>query len=478
MTHSLTLDGGRVGLSAADIAVLREQLRGGLVLEGEAAYDAARRVWNGNVDRRPALIARCACAADVQRAVTFARTHNLLLSVRGGGHSAPGYGVNDGGMVIDLTALKATSVDPAARTARAEGGVLWREFDAATQAHGLATTGGTVSNTGIGGLTLGGGLGWLMGKHGATVDNLISAEVVTADGQLRKASASQNPDLFWALRGGGGNFGVVTAFEYRLHPVTQVLGGLVLYPLAQAAQMLRFYRDFCPTLPDEAEAYATLLSTPDGEPVAAMLLGYNGPIEDGERVLAPARQFGAPIADMVAPMSYCARQALLDDPNATHGLHRYWRSAFTEQLSDAAIEVMVEAAGRFSSPLSAFLLFYIHGAATRVGASEMAFAARSPQWDFDAIGVWTEPAESARHIGWVRAFWGQVEPHLEGSAYINHLADDDRPEKVRASYGENYARLRRIKAAYDPGNLFRVNSNIPPAERVPATVPVDLVRRA
>jgi FAD/FMN-containing dehydrogenase len=302
-----------------------------------------------------------------------------------------------------------------------------------------------------------------MGKHGATVDNLISAEVVTADGRLRTASATQNADLFWALRGGGGNFGVVTAFEYQLHPVTLVLGGMVLYPLDQAAEVLRFYRDVCPTLPDEAEVHAGLLTSPDGVPVAALLLGYNGPIEEGERVLAPIRRFGRPIADLVAPMSYGERQVLLDNPNAIHGLHRYWRSAFTEQLSDALIDAMVEGASRFSSPLNAMLLFYVHGAITRVPTSETAFSARKPQWDFDAIGAWSEEAQSAQHIAWVRALWDKLEPHLKGSAYINHIVEDDQPEKIRASYGENYARLRQIKAVYDPGNLFRVNSNIPPA---------------
>lgn len=462
MLESLTLSGGSIGLDANEIAELRGKLRGDVLLAGDPDYEGARRVWNGNVDRRPALIVRCATAADVQHAVGFARAHDLLLSVRGGGHSAPGYGVNDGGMVLDLTLMKAIEVDPVARTASAEGGVLWLELDKATQAHGLATTGGTVSNTGIGGLTLGGGLGWLMGMHGATVDNLISAEVVTADGRLLTASETENADLFWALRGGGGNFGVVTAFKYRLHPVGQVLGGMLLYPLDQAAAMLRFYRDLCPTLPDEAEANAALLTSPDGVPVAALLLGYNGPIEEGERVLAPIRRFGTPIADLVAPMSYGERQVLLDEPNAVHGLHRYWRSAFTEQLSDALIDTLVEAAGRFSSPLNALLMFYIHGAATRVPASAMAFSARRPQWDFDAIGAWADPSQAAQHIGWVRALWTRLEPHLKGSVYVNHITDDDQPEKVRASFGENHARLRKIKAAYDPGNLFRVNSNIAP----------------
>src|SRR5262249_39100038 len=299
------------------------------------------------------------------------------------------------------------------------------------------------------GLTLGGGLGWLMGKHGLTVDNLLAADVVTADGQLRQASVKENPDLFWALRGGGGNFGVVTSFEYRLHPVTQVMGGLVLYPPDPAGDVLRFYRDFCRGLPDEAEAYSGLLTSPDGIPVAALLLGYNGSIGDGTKILAPARQFGKPIADLVGPMPYRARQSMLDEPNAVHGLHRYWRSAFTDHISDELIDVLVERAANFSSPLSALLFFYLHGAPTRVPLAETAFAARRPQWDFDAIGQWTDGAQSSQHIAWVRALWGRAEPHLQGSAYINHLAADDRPEKVRASFGDNYARLRQIKAVYD-----------------------------
>ena len=457
-----TLEGSRTNVNDADIASLRSNVRGELVVAGDARYDEARRVWNGNVDRRPGLIVRCTGAADVQQAVNFARSLGLLVSIRGGGHSAPGYGTNEGGLVIDLSPMKGIRVDPDARTVSAQGGVLWRELDHETQAYGLATTGGTVSNTGITGLTLGGGLGWLMGKHGLTVDNLISADLVTADGEFRKASAKDNPDLFWALRGGGGNFGVVTSFEYRLHPVTQVLGGMVIYPLDQARDVLRFYRDFCGTLPDEAEAYAALLTAPQGMPVAALILGYNGPIADGERVLAPARQFGKPVADVVGPMPYAARQRMLDEPNATHGLQRYWRSAFTEQISDGLIDVMVEGASSFSSPLSALLFFHMHGAATRVSPLATAFAPRRTQWDFDAIGQWADAGQSAAHTGWVRALWTKLEPHLKGSAYVNHLAADDRPEKVRASYGDNYARLRALKATYDPKNLFRVNANIAP----------------
>jgi FAD/FMN-containing dehydrogenase len=364
--------------------------------------------------------------------------------------------------VIDQSLLKGIQVDPDARTVRVQGGALWRDLDHETQAFGLASTGGTVSNTGVAGLTTGGGLGWLMGKYGLAIDNLLSADIVTADGQFHKASASKDPDLFWAIRGGGGNFGVATSLEFRLHPVSQVLGGLVLYPLDQARDVLRFYRDFCPTLPDEAEAYAAVLTAPQGMPVAAFILGYNGPIGDGEKILAPARQFGKPIADLVGPMPYSARQRLLDEPNATHGLHRYWRSAFTEKISDDLVDTLVEAASRFSSPLSAFIFFHMHGAAARVSPTETAFAPRRAQWDFDAIGQWANGAESAQHIQWVRSLWDKIEPQLQGSAYVNHLSQDDKPEKIRASYGSNYARLREIKRTYDPNNLFRLNANIVP----------------
>ena len=454
MTTLMTTDGVSITLDDETITAFRSALRGDLILRDHAAYESARRVWNGNVDRRPALIARCAGVADVQRAVSFGRTHSLRLSIRDGGHSAPGYGTNDGGLVIDMSTMKGIRVDPASRTVRAEGGVIWRELDHETQAFGLATTGGTVSNTGIVGLTLGGGLGWLMGKHGLTIDNLISADVVTADGQFRKASASDHPDLFWALRGGGGNFGVITSLEYRVHEVPQVLGGLVLYPLDQARDMLRFYRDFCATLPDEAEAYAALLTAPQGIPVGAMILGYNGPIPDGEKILAGARQFGKPIADLVGPMPYTARQMMLDDPNATHGLQRYWRSALTERLSDELIDLLVEGASKFSSPLSAIIFFYMHGAAVGVAPTDTAFAARRTQWDFDLIGQWVNAAESASHIAWVKSLWDRLQPHLLGTAYVNHLSSDDRPEKVRASFGQNYDRLRQVKRVYDRRTCF------------------------
>lgn len=451
-------------LNESDLSRLRDAVTGAVIVSGDVRYDVARQVWNGNVDRRPAVIVRCSGVADVQHALSFAREHELLLSLRGGGHSAPGYGTNDGGMVIDLSPMKGVRVDPARRTAQAQGGVLWREFDRETQAFGLATTGGTVSNTGIAGLTLGGGLGWLMGKHGLTVDNLLSADIVVADGTFYTVSETNQPELFWALRGGGGNFGIVTSLQYQLHPVDTVLGGMVVYGLDQARDVMRFYREFCATLPDEAECYLALLTDPQaGIPVIAMIMGYNGAVAEGERVLAPARAFGRPVADIVGPMPYGVRQTLLDEPNAIHGLHRYWRSAFTEQMPDDLIDLVVEHANQFTSPMSAILFFYMHGVGTRQPESATAFSARRDQWDFDLIGQWADPSESERHISWLREAWDQCEPHFQGSAYINHIALDDAPEKIRASYGENHQRLRSVKAQFDPQNLFRVNANIQPA---------------
>lgn len=462
-TRAVMLDGRSIELSATQVGGLRAALRGPLFCATDTGYDSARRVWNGNIDRRPALIARCAGVSDVQRAVVFAHTHALTLSVRGGGHGAPGFGTNDGGLVIDLSGMKGIRIDPANRIARVEGGALWREFDHEAQAFGLATTGGTVSNTGVGGLTLGGGLGWLHGMHGLTIDNLLSVDLVTADGTFLTVNATQSPDLFWALRGGGGNFGVAVSFEFRLHPVSTVLGGMMLYPLQRGRDVLHYYRDICPQLPDPAGLAAGCLTGPDGTKVAALVPAYSGSIEDGQRTFAGIRKaLGEPIADLVGPMSYGQRQSLLDEPNAVHGLHRYWRSAFSETLTDRFIDVLVEGAADFGSPKDAFLLFYLNGAATRVAPDATAFAARKPQWDFDAIGCWEDPAESAQRTAWVRNVWEQAEPELEGTVYLNHVSVDDQPEKVRASFGANYNRLRQIKARYDPDNLFRQNANITP----------------
>lgn len=458
---AITEAGTRAAAAVADFD-------GQLLRPDDEGYEQARRVWNGNIDRRPAIVARARTVADVQRVLAAAAAEELPLSVRGGAHSVVGYGTNDGGLVLDMSLFTDVTVDPAARTARAGGGVLWREFDAATQQHGLATTGGTVSNTGLAGLTLGGGLGWLMGAHGLSIDNLLSAEVVTADGVLRTVNAEQEPDLFWALRGGCGNFGVVTSLEYRLHPVGHVLGGMVVHPLDRAGDVLRFYRDFCADLPDEAEAYAGMVTEPQsGMPVVALILGWNGPLDEGERVLRPAREFGSPLVDLVGTVPYVARQAMLDEPNAIEGLHRYWRSAFTEQLDDDLIGALADGARGFVSPLSAIIFFHVHGAATRVPVADTAFAARRPQWDVDVIAQWADPAASAANTDWLRSVWASAEPHLAGSAYVNHIAGDDPPEKVRASFGSNLDRLRTLKGRYDPTNLFRLNPNITPVAPVP-----------
>ena len=446
-----------------DATALRPVFRGPILSPDDDGYDEARRVWNGNIDRHPALIARCTGVADIIEAVNFARANQLPVAVRAGSHNAAGHGTCDDGVLVDLSPMKGIFVDRVNRTAQVQPGVLWVELDRETQLFGLATTGGTVSNTGVAGLTLGGGIGWLGALHGLTCDNLLSADVVLADGRLVRASKDENEDLFWALRGGGGNFGIVTRFEFQLHEVgPMVLGGLVLHPLDRAKEMLQFYRDFVVTLPDKADAYAALLTTPDGAQMAAMILGYTGPIEEGERVLEPARKFGPPVADMVSVMPYTVRQTLLDEGMATHGWQRYWKSGLVPAINDQLIDSLVEGARHFSSPMSAIALFPLHGAVTRVPSDATAFSVREPVWDCNAIAQWIDPAESEQHIAWTRQVWAAIEPHTSGGAYVKHLAGDDRPEKVRASYGTNYERLLAVKRKYDPSNLFRFNPNIQP----------------
>ena len=452
------LRGGAVG-----VASFRERFRGSVLCSSDAGYEEARRVWNGNIDRWPFIVARCSGVADVIQAVELARTNGLLLSVRGGAHNAAGHATCEGGIVIDLSPMNAIRVDPAARTASVQAGATWAAFDREAQAFGLATTGGTVSNTGVAGLTLGGGLGWLMGAVGLSCDNLVSVDVVTADGRFLRASATEHEDLFWGVRGGGGNFGIVTTFDFRLHPVGPlVLGGMVIHPLAHAKQVLRFYQEFVQTLPDEAEAYAALMTSPDGDPVIAMLLGYNGSLDAGERVLAPARAFGSPLADLIKPMPYTARQSMIDAGFAAHGVQRYWKSGLAAALTDEIIDALVDGARRFTSLMSAMALFWIHGAVTRVAPEATAFGARQAQWDINAIAQWIDQSDTTGHIGWTRELWAAVEPLTSGKAYINHLAGDDRAERVRSSYGSNYDRLVAVKNAYDPQNMFRLNANVKP----------------
>lgn len=458
-----TTTGESTGLDESAISDFRTRLRGSLLSRDDDGYEQARRVWNGNIDRSPALIARCTGTADVLEAVSFARANHLLVALRGGGHNAAGHGTCDGGLVIDLSPMKGVHVDPLARTAWSQGGVTWAEFDRETQAFGLATPGGNVSNTGVAGLTLGGGLGSLSGQYGLSCDNLLSADVVTADGQFRKASEDENPDLFWALRGGGGNFGVVTSFEFQLHQVgPTVLGGLVLHPIAKAKEVLRFCGEFGSSLPDKAFILAALLTSPDGEPMAAMLLSHNGPIDEGERVLEPARKFGSPVADLVQPMPYVVRQRILDDGMAEHGVQRYWKSGFAHRLSEEMIDVLIDGAAAFPSPMAVIACYPIHGATTRVAPEATAYALREFLWDVNAVAQWTDAAESDKHIAWARQLWGRIDPLTTGTAYTNHMAGDDRPERVRASYGANYERLVALKNKYDPDNFFQINPNIKP----------------
>lgn len=442
------------------LSELRTQLSGDVIGPDDADYDAARKIWNGMIDKHPAAIARCAGVSDVIQAVNFARTHELPISIRGGSHSAAGLALCDAGVVVDLTRMRGIRVDPSTRTVQAQAGSLWADLDRETQVFGLATTGGTVSNTGVSGLTLGGGLGWLMGEHGLACDNLLSVDLVTAEGKSVVASATQHPDLFWALRGGGGNFGVATSFSFDLHEVGPlVLGGLVIHPFSEARAVLRFYRDFCQGLPDEAEAYSGIMTAPDGQRVIALILGYNGDLSEGERVLAPARQFGSPVADLVQPMPYVQRQKILDDLGM-HGPHRYWKSGFVPRMPDDFLDVVLEHAETILSPMTVIAMFYLHGVASRVDPRATPFGLRGEQWDFDIISQWTDPAETAVHVQWTRQFWDAVEPYASG-VYVNHLGGDE-PQRLTAAFGPNYERLVDVKTRYDPGNLFRVNHNIRP----------------
>jgi FAD/FMN-containing dehydrogenase len=435
-------------------------LRGQLLRPGDNAYDEARKVWNGMFDRRPSLIVRCAGTSDAVAAVNFARNNGLQVAVRGGGHSFPGHSVCDGGLVIDLSSMQAIRVDPAARTARAQAGAKWLHFDHETQAFGLATTGGTASDTGIAGLTLGGGLGWLSSKYGLTVDNLISADVVTADGKLLTASATDNPDLFWGLRGGGGNLGVVTSFEYQLHPVgPRILGGMALYPLAKAKEVLRFYREFTKEAPDELTTYAGFLNPPDSATMAALICCYCGPIEKGEEVVRPLKAFG-PVQDLLGPMSYAVQQCLTDAALPT-GSYYYNKAGSLSDLTDQAIDVFMEYVANKPSPLSAVMMQTVCGAASRIDVEATAFAHRKLPYAPVIISQWRDAADSEKNVAWARDFWKALQPFTGGGVYVNDLGQDDE-NRIQLAYGINYERLAAVKKKYDPDNFFRLNANIKP----------------
>src|SRR5215470_17979322 len=445
-------------MSALDSKSLRSVFNGQIFEPEDAGYDEARRIWNASVSKRPRLIARCSGLADVIAAVNFARTNNLLTAIRGGGHNVGGRALCDDGVVIDLSGMRSVFVDAATRRVRVQGGVTLGDLDRETHVFGLAVPCGIVPKTGIAGLTLGGGVGWLIRKHEMSIDNLLSAQVVTAEGKVITASASENEDLFWALRGGGGNFGVVASFEFQAHPVSTVLGGLVLYPRAMAVDVIRHFRDYMTSAPDELTAYAALLHGPDGSPLVAVIPCYCGNVADGERVLEPLRKFGHPILDGIQAMPFPVMQSLLG-PSFPDGNHNYWKSTLQRELPDDAISAIVEHANRLHSPLSVVALEYYGGAAGRVSNEATAFPHRGLPWDILFIAQWTDAAETNMHRDWARSGEELLKPFSENAHLLSAL-DVEAEDVVNAAFGSNLPRLAAVKKKYDPANFFRVNQNI------------------
>lgn len=449
---------------------LARAVRGEVLQPGDGGYDEARAVWNGMIDKRPAVIVRCRGAADVIAAVNFARDHDLLLAVRGGGHSFPGKSVCDDGLMVDLSPMRGVRVDPEARVAWVDGGATWREVDHETQAFGLATTGGLISHTGVAGLTLGGGIGYLARKHGLALDNLIGADVVTADGDLVHASESVNPDLFWGIRGGGGNFGIVTSFRFRLHELgPEVLAGFLIHPFEKAVEGLRFYREFMAEAVDEVTCYPLFGRIPPEPPFPEAQQGrtglyfavcYAGPIADGEEALRPLREFGNPLLDAVQPMPYTALQTSFDEAQEP-GNRWYLKSLFCDEVSDALIDAVVERVDPLSGPLTFVWFEPMGGAIQRVEPGATAYPHRKAGHTFAVASGWLAPAEDEQHIGWARELFEAVKPYGRG-VYVNYL-DRDEGERIRAAYADNYDRLVELKQKWDPDNLFRLNQNIPPS---------------
>jgi hypothetical protein len=457
--------------AAIDTGELRARFRGALLRPGQEGYDEARHVWNGAIDRHPALIARCAGADDVAEAVRFARERDLLVSVRGGGHAVAGHAVCDGGLMIDLSLMKAIDVDPAQRTARAAGGVLWGELDRATQTAGLATTGGLISHTGIAGLTLGGGLGHLMRKHGLTVDNLLSVELVTARGEQLRVDADSDPELFWGLRGGGGNFGVATAFEYRLHPVGPLaMGGPVFWPLSEAPRVARALREYAPEAPDELGMTLSMMLAPPlpflepeqfGKPVVALVLVWAGDLGEGERALAPLREIASPLADAVGVAPYVAIQSMLDG-GAPHGRHYYWKAHRLHQLSDRVIDVCLERMSAATSPFCQVQSWVMGGAASRVPGGATAVGPRDVGYEVSFVTGWPpSDGDGERHRAWSRTGWEALRDESTG-VYANFISDE-RDAGVDAAYGDRVGRLTALKDRWDPTNFFHMNANIAPS---------------
>jgi hypothetical protein len=442
-------------IDTALIDTLRSNFAGEVIAPGDADYNSARQIWNASIDKYPGVIARCSGAADIVSAVRFARDNDLPVSVRGGGHNVAGRALCNDGVVIDLSAMRAVIVDPQSNTVRVQGGATLADVDRETHAYGLAVPTGTVSRTGIAGLTLGGGFGWLVRKYGLTCDNLLSCEVVTAEGKLVTASETTNPDLFWGLRAGGGNFGIVASFLFKAHPVSTVLSGLILYPRDQAGAVLRHYRAFMTTAPEELTAYAGLICTPEGAPVVAVAVCYSGDLGEGERVLRPLRQFGSPILDAVQPMPFPAMQKLLEGGFSDRS-YNYWKSTFVKAISDEALDVIVEHGNRMGSPLSGVVIEFYGGAMSRVDVGATAFAQRRAEYNILALAQWTDAAEGDRHIGWARDLWNALKPYSSGGQVLT-LSSDVGDEATRAVFGSNYARVSEVKAKYDPTNFFFQN---------------------
>jgi FAD/FMN-containing dehydrogenase len=450
-----------------DSALLDElsgRVSGRVLRPTDDGYDAARRVHNGLVDRAPAVIVRCRSAADAAAGVRFARAAGLDVSVRGGGHSVAGRAVVDGAVMIDLAEMKGTSVDADARTVRAEGGLNWAELNAATAEQGLAVTGGAISTTGIAGLTLGGGLGWLMAKYGLAADNVLAVELVNADGDVLEVTEDSDPDLFWALRGGGGNFGIATTFTYRLHPVETVTGGLIAHPVEAAPELLRFYRDAVADCSDDLTVFAALAHAPDGSgaKLAALIVFHTGDEEQAEADLAPFKSWGSPAVVDVGRMPYQVMNTLLDDGFPAGALN-YWLSSFAQGLSDGLIDQMVERFASVPSPMSAIIVEHFHGAVTRVGVTDTAVPHRREGWNIFIPSVWTDPAATDENVAWTKETHRALGPHLEERRWLNYLGDDQGGDAVRAAYGPNYERLVELKRRYDPENVFHHNHNIDPS---------------
>jgi FAD/FMN-containing dehydrogenase len=450
-------------LDPALITDLTGQVSGAVLGPEDAGYDAARAVHNGLIDRRPALIVRCRTKEDVVAALALARRSGLDVSIRGGGHNVAGRSVTDGGVMIDLAEMKGITIDPDRRTGRVEGGVLWGELNDAAAEHGLAVTGGAISTTGVAGYTLGGGLGWLMAKYGLAADNLLAVELVTAEGEVLDVDADSHADLFWALRGGGGNFGVATAFTFQLHPLRTIVGGLIAHPIDAAPDLLRFYRDAVAGCSDDLTVFAALVHAPDGSgtKLSAMVVFHTGDAAEAERELEPFKAWGSPLMVDVGPMPYPVMNTLLDAAYPAGSLN-YWLSSFTRGLPDELIDIAVERFAVVPSPMTAILLERFHGAVTRVGVTETAVPHREEGWNLLLPGVWTDPADTDANIAWGRETFAAMRPHFGTGRWLNYLGDDQADDAIRAAYGPNYDRLREVKRRYDPDNVFHLNHNIVP----------------